>query len=70
MTLDDDVYRIAQALSEQTRTSLGTVLSRLVRKGLSRGSEKLDDMGLPGFMVSEDTPSFGPEEVARAEEEW
>lgn len=69
LTLDDDIYHMAKTLSEQTRTPMGEVVSRLVRRGLSRGLPKEDGLGLPVFIVSEGTPLFGPEDVARAEDE-
>jgi hypothetical protein len=49
LTLDDDIYQMAKSLSEQSRLSIGAVVSRLARKGLSRGSEGTDDLGLPVF---------------------
>jgi hypothetical protein len=69
LTLDDDIYRMAKALSDQAGISLGKVVSNLSRKGLS-GSKKVDDeLGLPGFSISEEAPLFGPEDVARGEDE-
>jgi len=69
LTIDDDVMRIARTLARESNQSVGSVLSRLARRGLERQGYAVDDLGLPLFEVSETAPLFGPEEVAHGEDE-
>ncbi|MDY7028443.1 MAG: antitoxin [Spirochaetota bacterium] len=69
LTIDDDIIRIARSLAQETNQSVGAVVSRLARKGLKAQGYDVDNLGLPLFEVSENAPVFGPEEVARGEDE-
>jgi hypothetical protein len=69
LTIDDDIIRIARSLAQETNQSVGAVVSRLARRGLKAQGYDVDNLGLPLFEVSENAPVFGPEEVARGEDE-
>jgi hypothetical protein len=63
--LDDDVLSAARALARAKGSSVGTVISRLVRRGLQPAPPSPDE-GFPTFAVPTDAPVFGPAEVAEA----
>ena len=69
ISIDDDILRIARFMARDTHESLGHIISRLVRKGLEAEAYSIEDSGLPLFEVSENTPLFGPEDVARSEDD-
>jgi len=69
LTIDDDIIRIARTLAQEKNQSVGAVVSRLARKGLKAQGYDVDNLGLPLFEVSENDPVFGPEAVARGEDE-
>lgn len=69
LSIDDDILRIARSIARDSRQSIGEIISRLARRGLSAQQFTEDDLGLPVFEVSENTPPFGPEEVAKGEDE-
>ena len=45
LNLDDDVYRAAKAVSDLEGVSLGAALSKLARKGLVGGDDRLARSG-------------------------
>ncbi|MCF7929865.1 MAG: hypothetical protein K9L68_15180 [Spirochaetales bacterium] len=69
VTIDDDIYQIARTIARDTRQPVGKVLSKMARRGLEQTSYKKEKSGIPVFEVSEDAPLFGPEDVARGEDE-
>jgi len=69
LTIDDDIIRIARTLARESNQSVGSVVSRLARKGLKAQGYDVDNLGFPLFEVSENAPVFGTEEVARGEDE-
>ena len=69
LTIDDDIFRVVKTLARESNQSIGAVVSSLARKGLKGQGFDVDDLGLPLFEVSEQAPVFGPEEVARGEDE-
>ena len=69
VNLDDDVFRITRSLAEETNSSLGAVLSLLVRKGLAAEAAPHGDLGIPVFTVSEKAPLFGADQVSEAEDD-
>ena len=69
LTIDDDILRIARTLAVESSQSVGSVLSKLARRGLQGQEYDADDLGIPVFGVSEKSPVFGPEEVAGGEDE-
>ena len=65
LAIDDDVLDAARAIAEQTRRSLGYVVSDLARRGLKPGLENASSGGLPVFSVSEKARPFTPGAVRR-----
>lgn len=66
-TLDiaDDVLAAARALAAAERTSLGHVVSRLARGGLT-SINRVSDGGLPTFTVPDDAAPLTLDAVQRA----
>jgi hypothetical protein len=56
VTIDDDVYDSAVALSQASGLSLGSVLSQLARRGLRVNGDFATKSGLPVFQVPAGTP--------------
>lgn len=69
LSIDDDVLEAARAIAEQTRRSLGQVVSDLARKGLRPRAEGRTRGGLPSFEVSEKARPFTPDAVRQALDE-
>jgi hypothetical protein len=68
VVIDDDILRVARTQAKTTGRTIGRVLSELARRGLV-ADRLTQDESLPVFRVSEAAPVFGPEEVARGEDE-
>jgi len=66
LSIDDDVLDAARAIAEQTRRSLGAVLSDLARRGLKPRTGYRTRGGLPVFKVSEKARPFAPDAVRAA----
>jgi hypothetical protein len=66
LSIDDDVLEAARAIAEQTRRSLGQVVSDLARRGLKPRAEYRRGGGLPYFKVSERARPFTPDSVRQA----
>ena len=66
LAIDDDVLDAARAIAEQTRRSLGQIVSELARRGLRPRSESRTRGGLPHFEVSEKARPFTPDSVRQA----
>ena len=56
VTIDDDVYESAMALSQASGDSLGSVLSQLARRGLRVHGEFATKNSLPVFPVPANAP--------------
>jgi hypothetical protein len=56
LTLDDDVFAAASALSRASGRRLGQVVSELARRGLRARGDVATKNGLPVFPVSSDAP--------------
>ena len=56
VTIDDDVYEAAQSLSKASGESLGAVLSKLARRGLSVQGDFATRNDLPVFKVPANAP--------------
>ena len=69
LAIDDDVLEAARAIAEQTRRSLGKVVSDLARKGLEPRAELRSHGGVPLFKVSEKARPFTPDAVRQALDE-
>jgi hypothetical protein len=54
VTLDDDVFKAAQAQAEAAGQTLGQVLSQLARRGLRASAQSATRNGLPVFNVPPD----------------
>jgi hypothetical protein len=65
LIIDDDVLEAARAIADQTRRSLGKVVSELARRGLRPRPEPKTRGGLPRFAVSERARPFTPEVVRK-----
>lgn len=56
LTLDDDVFEAAAALSRASGRRLGQVVSELARRGLRAHGDVATKNGLPVFPVPPDAP--------------
>jgi len=65
LSIDDDVLDAARAIADQTRRSLGEVVSDLARRGLKPRPEPASRRGLPCFGVSEKARPFTPADVRK-----
>lgn len=68
LSIDDDVLDAARAIAQQTRRSLGQVVSELARRGLRPRPELEEERenALPRFTVSEKARPFTPDSVRAA----
>lgn len=70
ITIDDDLLEAAKALAAQRKTSVGSVVSDLMRKGLrAAGKVCKGKGGFPVFEVPENARPVTLETVKLAEEE-
>lgn len=69
LQIDDDVYEVARCLAAAERRSLGEVISRLARLGLSPKDSLRERNGFPIFEVSPHQPPITPDTVTRALED-
>lgn len=70
LNLDDDVLQAARLVAQQDGRSLGAVVSELARRGLARRSNSGDGSRIPVVDVPSGARRVGPEDIARALEEW
>jgi hypothetical protein len=68
LTLDEDVYRAAKAIALARSTSIGAVISDLVRKGLETRDPTSTRGDFPVFTVRPGSRLFTLEGVQRAQE--
>ena len=68
LTLDDDVVAAARELAAAEHRSLGSVISELVRRGLTPARIE-SESGLPVIRVPAGTAAITPEMVRRALDE-
>ena len=66
LTIDDDVPAVARALAEQRRTSLGSALSELARRGFRGAGAPRDPDDGSIFRVAPDAGPITSEDVDRA----
>ena len=68
VTLDDDVFEIAQAQAQASGNRLGAVLSMMVRRGLQTNEATTNRRGLPVFKIRSGAKTIptgrGPELLA------
>ena len=70
VSIDDDLLEAARVLAAQQQTSLGRVISDLMRKGLNTaGKIEKRKGGFPVFQAPEKARPITLETVKRAEEE-
>ena len=70
VTIDDDVLSVARALADRNRTSLGTALSELARRGF-RGTPRSEDVGDGTvFAVPDDAEPITSEDVYKSLSDW
>ena len=70
VNLDDDVLEAVRAMARVEGRSLGTVISRLLRRGLAPPTAGIDEGdGFPVFRVPEASPPIADEMVRAALEE-
>ncbi|MDQ6751395.1 MAG: antitoxin [Actinomycetota bacterium] len=68
LDLDDELMAVARDLATANRQSLGSVISDLARRGLTRARVEADG-DLPVIRVPAGTPAITPQMVRRAVEE-
>jgi hypothetical protein len=69
VNLDEDVLRVARSLADAQQTSLGRVISDLVRKALSSAAPLGERSGFPVFRVGRDARPITLDDVARWQDE-
>jgi hypothetical protein len=69
VTVDDDVYEAAMALSKASGQTLGVVLSQLARRGLRVQSDFATKSGLPVFAVPANAPLIPSSRARQLEDE-
>ena len=69
VTIDDDVLAVARALAERNRSSLGSALSELARRGFRSTAPGEDGDGTT-FPVAADAESITSEDVYRSLDDW
>ena len=67
VTIDDDVLAVARALAERRRSSLGSALSELARRGFRSEADARDGST---FAVAPDAEPITSEAVYRSLEDW
>ncbi|MXZ03166.1 MAG: hypothetical protein F4Y88_05695 [Chloroflexi bacterium] len=69
VTIDDDVLAVARALAERNRSSLGSALSELARRGFRSTVTREDGDGTT-FPVAADAEPITSEDVYRSLDDW
>ena len=70
VTIDDDVLAAARTLAERNRTSLGSALSELARRGFENAAAAADAGGGSVFAVPPDAEPITSDDVYRAMSDW
>lgn len=69
LTLDDDVAEAARLLARETGKPLGTVISKLARRGLRPDLTPICTVGLPHFSVTKDAELIPADRASRLVDE-
>ena len=69
VNIDNDLMKVLRGIAESRRTSLGKVVSDLLRKALRPTELRPDHGAFPLFRVSENAPPITLDDVKRAEED-
>ncbi len=70
VTIDDDVLAVARSLAARNRTSLGSALSELARRGFKSAAAPADGGDGSVFAVAADAEPITSEDVYRALSDW
>lgn len=70
VTIDDDVLAVAKALASRRRTSLGSALSELARRGFRSASPVQKGEDDTVFAVRADAEAITNEDVYRSLADW
>ena len=71
LTLDDDVLSVARALAQRKKTSLGSAVSELARRGFRGGvSSRRKRNDIPFFPIDPDAGPITNEDVYKALEDF
>lgn len=70
VTIDEDVMAVAKALAAQNRTSLGSALSELARRGFRSAAPVRQGEDDTVFAVRADAHPITSEDVYRALDDW
>ncbi len=70
VTIDDDVLAVARALAERKRSSLGSALSELARRGFRSAPPAEEDGDRTMFPVAADAEPITSEGVYRSLDDW
>ena len=70
LNIDDDVLAVARALAQRKKTSLGSALSELARRGIKSRPNVEDDKSRSVFAVPFYAGPITSEDVYRALEDW
>ena len=70
VTIDDDVLAVARALAEQKRSSLGSALSELARRGFKSTPSAEDEGDGTVFAVAADAKPITSEDVYQSLGDW
>jgi hypothetical protein len=66
LTIDDDVLRLAQALADARKISVGKALSEMARRGMQPRLSGRSNSGFITFCINDSVGSFGETEVSAA----
>lgn len=69
LNIDDDLLLAAKSLAEAKSTSIGAVISELVRRGLERTVVRSNKYGFPVFSVPADAQPITLEHVKKLEDD-
>ena len=70
VTIDDDVLAVARALAERNRSSLGSALSELARRGFKSTAAARENGDGTTFPVAADAEPITSEDIYRSLDDW
>ncbi len=70
LTIDDDVLAVARSLADRNRSSLGSAVSELARRGFRGNSSAREDGDKTTFPVAADAEPITNEDVYRSLDDW
>jgi hypothetical protein len=69
LSLDEDIIETARYLAQQNHSTLGKIISDLVRKGLQATHSYELKNNFPVFKVAKNSPLITPEDVKKLDDE-